>query len=895
MSGDAYVDTINEYTQGAGVTVSEVNISQGTVNATVLEIAGVPLNTSLVPENTNLYFTDARARAALSIINGLNMNCTYNSATGVLTFATNALTTSVVSEGSQLYFTVARVLTALSAGFGISFSGGGVIANTLTCDTIPDGATYHLITTTQRVMIVAATAAATAGTLCLRDGGGSAAFSTLTVNEIEPPTGTLSIGTSASIIDIGCGSGVQTINLGADSSTGVTTINLGGVGDTVNVNGTLTYVNTTNLEVANKTMILNEASSGSGTARSAGIYFWDNSVNMQGYILTSSLGTSFVFQAPESTYLLSSPVLTANATIARTSDLAPILSVTNGLNMNCSYSSITGVLTLATNALTTTAVAEGTNLYFTNARAAAAISIANGTNMSCTYNSSTGVLTLNTGPNVAFTTLNVSGTSNLSVAAVSSTLGVTGTSTLGVVNCGNLAVTGTQTVSSTLGVTGTSTLGVVNCGNLGITGTLGATGTSTLAAVNCGNLAVMGTQTVSSTLGVTGTSTLGAVNCGNLAVTGTESVSGIVSFTAATISSSAATGALVVTGGAGVGGAMYVTGNTSHAGVVSVTNSTASTSAGSGALLVTGGVGVGGAIYSTGDHNTGGNLVLPVTTSSVGNINLGGNARIFSYPTSSGNLFAGNAVGNYILTGTNNNVFGNQSGVALAAGGANTIYGSAAGAGITSANYNTHIGYESGNTGNGTGNACLGAFAGQACPTNYNTCVGYSAGSIMASGSGLNCLIGYASGDGLTTGMGNIIVGGHPGSAAQSNATIIGSFGANGYTAQSACYIDGIAGKTPGGTSDVVIIAPGGQLGTVGVATFATGAQFANSTTSYVPTTLSYYEEYSYSSTFTPIIGGGQRGDYCNCSPAIGSKWFCCYHALPSMDSNNCQHHTRRN
>jgi hypothetical protein len=66
----------------------------------------------------------------------------------------------------------------------------------------------------------------------------------------------------------------------------------------------------------------------------------------------------------------------------------------------------------------------------------------------------------------------------------------------------------------------------------------------------------------------------------------------------ATGSTSATTGALVVTGGVGVGGAIY------SGGACRFTDSTSSTSTTTGALVVTGGVGIGGALYVGGLINS---------------------------------------------------------------------------------------------------------------------------------------------------------------------------------------------------------------------------------------------------------------------------------------------------
>ena len=85
-------------------------------------------NTDEITEgSTNRFFTDARARAAVSAGGSLS----YNSSTGVFSYTTPS--TSGISEGSNLYFTDARARAAVSGGTGISYnSSTGVITNTIT-------------------------------------------------------------------------------------------------------------------------------------------------------------------------------------------------------------------------------------------------------------------------------------------------------------------------------------------------------------------------------------------------------------------------------------------------------------------------------------------------------------------------------------------------------------------------------------------------------------------------------------------------------------------------------------------------------------------------------------------------------------------------------------------
>jgi len=85
----------------------------------------------------------------------------------------------------------------------------------------------------------------------------------------------LNIGTGISTGTINVGTGMTsngTINIGTSANGGKSTINIGGPGDEVNVVGTLTYINTTNLDISDKLITLNKgATAGSTTIRGAGI------------------------------------------------------------------------------------------------------------------------------------------------------------------------------------------------------------------------------------------------------------------------------------------------------------------------------------------------------------------------------------------------------------------------------------------------------------------------------------------------------------------------------------------------------------------------------------------------------------------------------------------------
>ena len=106
------------------------------------QTGAVSLSTTNISEGTNQYFTDARARAAISAGTGIS----YNSSTGVVTNAapdqTVALTagTGISTSGTYPNFTIANAApdqtVALTAGTGISTS--GTYPNFTIANTAPD-------------------------------------------------------------------------------------------------------------------------------------------------------------------------------------------------------------------------------------------------------------------------------------------------------------------------------------------------------------------------------------------------------------------------------------------------------------------------------------------------------------------------------------------------------------------------------------------------------------------------------------------------------------------------------------------------------------------------------------------------------------------------------------
>ena len=81
--------------------------------------------TGEVTEGSNLYFTNARARSAISATGSLS----YNSSTGVMSFTMPAQNTSNITEGSNLYYTDARVDTRLVTRGSSNWNTAYTVAN----------------------------------------------------------------------------------------------------------------------------------------------------------------------------------------------------------------------------------------------------------------------------------------------------------------------------------------------------------------------------------------------------------------------------------------------------------------------------------------------------------------------------------------------------------------------------------------------------------------------------------------------------------------------------------------------------------------------------------------------------------------------------------------------
>ena len=411
--------------------------------------------------------------------------------------------------------------------------------------------------------------------------------------------------------------------------------------------------------------------------------------------------------------------------------------------------------------LTSTNISEGTNLYYTDARARASVSAGTG----ISYSSATGVIT-NAAPDqtvalTAGTGISTTGTyPNFTIANTAPD------QTVVLTQGGTTTITGTYpnfTISSDDQYDGTVTsvsgTGTVN--GISLSGTVTSSGSLTLG----------GTLDLSSPPAIGNT----AANTG--------------AFTTLTSSSGATLQGLTVGRGAGAVstntavGASALAANTSGAQNTVIGNQAGATT--NAAYLTA--VGYQAARYNTGDGNTaiGTNALLVssgVNGTGSNNTAIGKDALIAN-TTASNNTAVGYQAGYSNTTGTRNAAFGMQSLYANTTGNYNAALSYDALQQNTTGSSNTAVGYQSlisnttasANTAvgfqalyknvTGTANTSLGQAAGYNGTGSYNTYIGDSSGPNMGTdyAQTYNTFIGQGSGSVVQTGTKNTILGRYTG------------------------------------------------------------------------------------------------------------------------------------
>jgi len=195
-------------------------------------------------------------------------------------------------------------------------------------------------------------------------------------------------------------------------------------------------------------------------------------------------------------------------------------------------------------------------------------------------------------------------------------------------------------------------------------------------------------------------------------------------------------------GGGGGGGITTITGNTGSATGANVTL----TGGTSGAIFT----GSGSTVTESFDF-----LALPATTSTNGQVRIGGNTILHAYGIN--NIYAGHLSGNYTLTGQINSCLGNWSLRNATTGGGSVAVGfNAMGEGVLTGNFNSAVGVGSSKSmTSGTGNCSFGYEAlAQQTVGSVHVAIGQSALSRLVGGSDGSIGIGFQAGVSLTTGQG---------------------------------------------------------------------------------------------------------------------------------------------
>ena len=341
------------------------NDAAGTLTGTVSLSS---FNTSQLSESGNLYYTDARARAAIS---ENSAQLSYDSSTGVLTYTQG--NSDTVSEGStNLFYTNARVATKIDSYVNKAFVDA---LNVVAASTSGNAATATALATA-RTFSITGDATASAQNF---DGSGNVVL-TLTIDDDAVALGTKTTGnyvatiagTTNEIEVTGSGSETAAVTIGLPND--VSIANDLSVGGNLNVNGSLSYLDTTNLKIEDNLFELNANLTGTP-------------VNDSGMLINRGSSDNAVFIWDESADKFTLGLTTADGSATGNITLASLGTLVANLEGNVT-GNVTGQVSTLSNHDTDNLSEGSSSLYFTNARARSAISASG----DISYNSSTGVI-----------------------------------------------------------------------------------------------------------------------------------------------------------------------------------------------------------------------------------------------------------------------------------------------------------------------------------------------------------------------------------------------------------------------------------------------------------------------------------------------------------------------
>ena len=344
-----YDDAANTLSFSATGAVSSVNGQTGII---VLDTDDISEGT------TNLYYTDARARSAISVTGDL----AYNSSTGVLSVTTyktsnfntdfSAKTTTDLTEGTNLYFTNSRAQSAIS----VTDSGGD-------------------------------------GSLSYNSGTGVITYTGPSAVEVRAH---FSAGTGVGIIN-------GQISIGQDVSTTSNVIfnDISATGNiqvdgNLTVSGTTTTINATNLSISDNMIYLNDGSTTANPDLGISANYNDGTYAHTGIFRDATDGIWKIFDQyvpePDASVYIDTGHPTFNLADFQAGTIYAEL--TGNVTGNVS-GTVTGTVSTLSNHSTSN-LTEGTNLYFTDERVDDRISslLVAGSNITLTYNDVANALTI---------------------------------------------------------------------------------------------------------------------------------------------------------------------------------------------------------------------------------------------------------------------------------------------------------------------------------------------------------------------------------------------------------------------------------------------------------------------------------------------------------------------
>jgi hypothetical protein len=321
-----------------------------------------------------------------------------------------------------------------------------------------------------------------------------------------------------------------------------------------------------------------------------------------------------------------------------------------------SFGSITGVSSIVVANITVTGSLNAPNLTYNSGTFQSQVFI---TNTSSSTSTTTGALVVTGGVGIG-ENLNVGGV--VTVGNTASSGSITGVSSI----CAqNVTVTGNLTAPNLTFTSGTFKTPVV------VSNTASSTSTQSGAVIVTGGLGVGGAVYASSFVtqgGLGSISGVAYITTLNLTATNSILVSGTIN------STSTNSGALVVTGGAGIGGDLYVGGNvygsngqvigaasTGTTSTFVILNTTSSTSTNTGALQVRGGAGIGGDLWIGGNiYGPGGQTIGSNSTGTTSTFVILNTTSSTSTTTGALQVRGGVGIGGAVYIGTASYIAGAQ-------------------------------------------------------------------------------------------------------------------------------------------------------------------------------------------------------------------------------------------